>query len=97
MRGAQSLAVKVDDRRKASKRVGFYPRLCEGYKRFARRIKKNSRKRSVRGYISNSLVQGSVSGLFASWTMADVRLRVHCRVCLMLNVILQFFGCEGIA
>ena len=48
--------------------------------------------------MSNCLVQRRATGLFASWTRADERLRTHCRVCLVLSVIVQFSDsdCERI-
>jgi hypothetical protein len=96
MRGSQSSATQVDDRRKTSKRAVILPQAMWELKRFARWIKKNSRGKTGKAHTSNCLAHRITIGCFESWTVADERLRAHCGVCFMMSVMWWSHDRKGI-
>ena len=96
MRGSQSSAKQVDDRRKTSKRAVILPQAMWEVQAIREWIKKNLRGKSAKAHMSNCLVHRSWIGFFASWTVADERLCAHCRVCFMMSVMLWSHDRKGI-
>ena len=96
MRGSQSSAKQVDDRRKTSKRAVILPQAMWEVQAIREWIKKNLRGKTAKAHMSNCLVHRSWIGFFASWTREDERLHAHCRVCFMLNGVLWSHDGKGI-
>ena len=87
MRGSQSSAVKVDDRRKTSKRAVILPQAMWEVQAIREEDQEKFSEKMAKTHRSNCLVHPRTIGFFASWTSEDERLRAHCSVCFLLSVV----------
>ena len=96
MRGSQSSATQVDDRRKTSKRAVILLQATWEVQANCEEDQEKLSEKTAKTHRSNCLVHRGTIGFFTSWTSADERLRAHCSVCFMLSVVSWSHDRKGI-
>jgi hypothetical protein len=75
MRGSQSSATQVDDRRKTSKRAVILPQAMSEVQAIHEEDQEKFSEKMAKTHRSNCLVHRRTIGFVASWTSEDERLR----------------------
>ena len=96
MRGSQSSATQIEDRRKTSKRAVILPQAMWELQAIREMDQEKLSGKTGKAHTSTCLAHRITIGFFESWTVADERLRAHCGVCFVMSVMWWSHDRKGI-